>query len=60
MTTDLNGGVFIDPLTDFGFKKVFGEQPNKDLLIALLNSVFNGRKRILDLEYSRSEQLGDQ
>jgi hypothetical protein len=30
-------GRYIDPLTDFGFKKIFGSEPNKDLLIAFLN-----------------------
>src|SRR5690606_35658313 len=28
---------FIDPLLDFSFKRIFGTEPNKDLLIALLN-----------------------
>ena len=31
---------FIDPLSDFGFKFFFGEEPNKNLLIAFLNEVF--------------------
>jgi len=35
-------GRFIDPLTDFGFKKIFGSEPNKDLLIAFLNELFKG------------------
>jgi len=29
---------FINPFTDFGFKKIFGEEPNKDLLIDFLKS----------------------
>ena len=32
---------YIDPLTDFGFKRLFGNEPNKDLLIDLLNSIFS-------------------
>ena len=28
---------YINPLTDFGFKKIFGEEPNKELLIHFLN-----------------------
>jgi hypothetical protein len=24
---------YINPFTDFGFKKIFGSEPNKDLLI---------------------------
>ncbi len=27
---------YINPLTDFGFKKLFGEEVNKDLLIDFL------------------------
>ncbi len=30
---------FINPFTDFGFKKLFGEEPNKDLLISFLNTL---------------------
>jgi hypothetical protein len=28
-------GRYIDPLVDFAFKKIFGSEPNKNLLIAL-------------------------
>ena len=48
-------GRFIDPLTDFGFKKIFGSEPNKDLLIAFLNALFKGRKVIKDLVYNAQE-----
>ena len=30
---------YINLFTDFGFKKVFGEEPNKDLLISFLNTL---------------------
>ena len=50
---------YIDPFTDFGFKRLFGTEPNKDLLIDLLNSIFNGRKHIVDLEYNKSEHPAD-
>ncbi len=52
-------GVYIVPLTDFGFKKLFGIEPNKDLLIALLNSIFRGRKNIVDLTYNKNEHHGE-
>ena len=35
---------YISLLTDFGFKRIFGSAPNKDLLICFLNSLFNGRQ----------------
>jgi hypothetical protein len=30
---------YINPLTDFGFKKLFGTEPNKMLLIDFLNQI---------------------
>ena len=51
-------GRYIDPLTDIGFKKVFGSEPNKDLLIAFLNELFKGRKVIKDLAYNPQENNG--
>lgn len=48
-------GRYIDPLTDFGFKRIFGSEPHKDLLIAFLNVLFKGRKVILDLVYNAQE-----
>ena len=52
-------GKYIDPLVDFAFKKIFGNEPNKDLLIAFLNEVFRGRKHIVDLVYNKNEHPGD-
>ena len=45
---------FIDPLLDFSFKRIFGTEPNKDLLIDLLNGIFRGRREITDLEYNKN------
>ncbi|MFT3949301.1 MAG: Rpn family recombination-promoting nuclease/putative transposase [Agriterribacter sp.] len=56
--TTLPIGRFIDPLTDFGFKRIFGSEPNKDLLIAFLNELFKGRKVIKDLVYNPQENNG--
>jgi predicted transposase/invertase (TIGR01784 family) len=50
---------FINLRTDFGFKKLFFEDPNKDLLIAFLNALFKGRKVIKDLTYNKTEFPGD-
>ncbi|WP_028295224.1 Rpn family recombination-promoting nuclease/putative transposase [Olivibacter sitiensis] len=50
---------YIDLTTDFGFKRVFGTEPNKDLLKAFLNEVFRGRKEIVDLVYNKNEHVGD-
>jgi predicted transposase/invertase (TIGR01784 family) len=52
-------GKYIDPLVDFAFKKIFGSEPNKDLLMDFLNQVFRGRKHIVDLVYNKNEHPGD-
>lgn len=49
---------YINPLTDFGFKKLFGTEPNKILLIDFLNQILPEKHRIKDMSYSRNEQLG--
>jgi len=50
---------YIDPLTDFSFKHLFGAEPNKDLLIDLLNGILQGRKVIKNLVYNKNEYVGD-
>lgn len=50
---------YIDPLLDFSFKKIFGSEPNKHLLISFLNEVFKGRKHIVDLVYGKNDHPGD-
>ena len=50
---------YISLLTDFGFKRIFGTKPNKDLLISFLNSLFNGEQVIRDVKYLNSENVGD-
>ena len=50
---------YISLLTDFGFKRIFGTKPNKDLLINFLNSLFEGEQVIRDVRYLNSEHVGD-
>ncbi len=50
---------YISLLTDFGFKRIFGTAPNKDLLINFLNSLFAGRQVIKDVMYLNTEHFGD-
>ena len=49
---------YIDPYTDFGFKKIFGEEANKDLLTDFLNTLLPKRHQIETLEFRNTEQLG--
>ena len=50
-------GKFINPFTDFGFKKIFGQEISKDLLIDFLNELLKGERIITDLTFLNSEQL---
>ena len=50
---------YISLLTDFGFKRIFGTDPNKDLLIDFLNSLFDGEQVVKDVTYLNSEHVGD-
>ncbi len=51
---------YINPFTDFGFKKLFGEEPNKDLLLDFLNELLKEEQGLIkDLTYLKTEQLGD-
>ncbi|MEL6695074.1 MAG: Rpn family recombination-promoting nuclease/putative transposase [Bacteroidota bacterium] len=50
---------YINPFTDFGFKKLFGEEPNKDLLLDFLNELLKDKEgKIKNLTYLKSEHLG--
>ena len=50
---------YINPFTDYGFKKLFGEEPNKDLLLDFLNELLkNEQGHIKDLTYLKNERFG--
>ena len=49
---------YINPFTDFGFKKIFGEEANKDLLMDFLNTLIRDRGTITQLTFLKNEQLG--
>ena len=42
---------YINPLTDFGFRRIFGTDSNKDLLISLLNALFECNLDVMDVNY---------
>ena len=52
-------GRFINPFTDWGFKRLFGQEFSKDLLINFLNDLFEGEFQIKDVTFKDKEQLGD-
>jgi predicted transposase/invertase (TIGR01784 family) len=49
---------YINPFTDFGFKKLFGTEPNKDLLMDFLNQILPQKHQIKELSYTSNEHLG--
>lgn len=59
---------YINPFTDFGFKKIFGDSrvdegngrspANKPLLIDFLNALLPQANKIIDLNFKNTEQLG--
>ena len=50
---------YINPFTDFGFKKLFGEECNKDLLLDFLNELlYKEEGKIVSITYLKTERLG--
>jgi predicted transposase/invertase (TIGR01784 family) len=51
---------YINPFTDYGFKRLFGEEPNKDLLLDFLNELLKKEQgKITDLQYLKNENLAN-
>ena len=50
--------IYLNPLTDFGFKKLFGEEPHKDLLISFLNTLLPKQHQVSELTYTKNEYQG--
>jgi len=50
---------FINPFTDVGFKRIFGQEVSKPVLIAFLNALLDGERKIVDLQYLDKEQPGE-
>ena len=48
---------FIDPMVDWSFKRIFGSEVNKDILIEFLKVIFPNLG-ITDISYIPTEQLG--
>jgi predicted transposase/invertase (TIGR01784 family) len=50
---------YLNPYTDFGFKKLFGEEGNKDLLMDFLNQLLPPRHQIAGLNFRNPAAQGD-
>ena len=51
-------GRYINPYTDYGFKYLFGTEPNKEFTLALINELLRGKEVVKSLTLIPSEQLG--
>jgi predicted transposase/invertase (TIGR01784 family) len=50
---------YLNPFTDFGFKKIFGEESSKDILKDFLNELLREEEgEIVELEFMKTERLG--
>jgi len=50
---------YINPYTDFGFKRLFGVEANKDLLIDFLNQLLPAKHQIKNLMFKNVENTPD-
>ncbi len=48
---------FMDPTTDFGFKKLFGNEDHLDITASFLNALLELKSPLLDLSFANPEQL---
>jgi len=48
---------YINPYTDFGFKRIFGQEANKDILISFLNALLPPRHQVADLRFLNTERV---
>ena len=56
MTKKRDMAKYINPFTDVGFKRIFGQELSKPLLLDFLNSLFEGEKHIANLTFLDKEQ----
>ena len=49
---------YVDVLSDSGFKAVFGDEANRDIIICFLNAVLPEGRRVRSLSFTRTEVPG--
>ena len=50
---------YINPLTDFGFKYLFGQEENKQFLLSFLNAVMQGHRILTDVDFVDKEMVSE-
>ena len=58
MANDKMKAKYLNPFTNYGFKKIFGEEASKPLLIDFLSTLLPQTYKIIDLTFKNTEQLG--
>ena len=56
-TPPLPKSTFLNPFTDYGFKRLFGTEENKNLLIDFLNQLLPEHHQIVNLFFKNTEQI---
>lgn len=49
-----SGQLYIDPLLDWAFKKIFASETSKEVAIAFLNVVLEGKRQINTITYGKT------
>ena len=50
-------GKYINPFTDWGFKRLFGQEFSKPLLISFLNDLLSGELHVTNVTFMDKEQM---
>lgn len=50
---------YINPLTDFGFKYIFGRNADKEFILSFLNALIGGKTPIMDVTFIDKEKKGE-
>jgi predicted transposase/invertase (TIGR01784 family) len=54
----MSTAVYLNPFTDYGFKRIFGQEDSKEILRDFVNSVLPERHQVASLNYVNTEHLG--
>lgn len=52
-------GTYVDPMSDFGWKLLFGHLSDGKALLGLMNALFAGERKIVALQYLNTDRLGE-
>ena len=50
------GAKYVDLLTNSGFKALFGDEKNKEVVMSIIDVLLPEHRHIIDIEYMQTEQ----